>query len=187
VSWLGKLGVKKVGTISGLNFVHEKIEETRHNETLAYLMFMAGAVFFVGGIVETLITTENPDWFLFFPYKITPHAYNLLGFFMVLSGFMLQVFGIVLGVHYVLDKTFYLDWLKGVNANNKNKKLEGRFAGRRTKAFATQFERFHMELEDCKRHLMNHMGLCEDDSGYYCKLLGDRWRELANEEELSCP
>jgi len=180
------LGVREVSTISGLNFVHEKIEETRHNETLAYLMFMAGAIFFVGGTIETVITTENPDWFLLFPYKITTHAYNLLGFFMVLNGFMLLVFGIALGVHYVLDKTFYLDCLKGANTKNKNKKLKTRSAGRGTKAFATQLERLHGELEDCKRHLMNHMGLCENDSVYYCKLLGDRWRELANEEELLC-
>lgn len=181
------MGARKVSTISGLDFVHEKIEETRHNETLAYLMFMAGAIFFVGGIIETAITTENPDWLLFFPYKITPHAYNLLGFFMVLSGFMLLVFGIVLGVHYVLDRTNYSDWLKGVNVSNENKKLKIRVTGRRAKAFATQLESLHGELEDCKRHLMNHMGLCENDSVYYCKLLGDRWRELANEEDFLCP
>ena len=180
------MGIRKVRTISGLNFVHEKIEETRHNETLAYLMFMAGAVFFVGGILETLSFAKEPSWFLFFPYKITPHAYNLLGFFMVLSGFMLQVFGIVLGVHYVLDKTFYSELLKGVNANNKNKEFKTRLTGRRTKALATQLERSHREIEDCKRHLMNKMGLCENDSVYYCKLLGDRWREMANEEELLC-
>jgi hypothetical protein len=28
------------------------------------------------------------------------------------------------------------------------------------------------------------MGLCENDSIYYCKLLGSRWNELAKEEEL---
>ncbi len=184
---VGKLGVKKVNTISGLNVLHERIEEIRHNETLAYLMFMAGAIFFVGGIIETVITSENPDWFLFFPYEFTPHAYSLLGFFMVLSGFMLLVFGIVLGIHYLSDRTFYLNWLEKVNANDENKKFKVPVTGRKAKAFATQLERFQGELEDCKNHLMNHIGLCENDSIYYCKLLGDRWRELVRTETFLCP
>lgn len=174
------MGAKKIDTVTGLNFVHEKIEENRHNETLAYLMFMAGAIFFVGGIIETIITTENPDWFLFFPYKFAPHAYNLLGFFMELSGFMLLVFGIVMGVYYLLDRRFYLDWLKRVNVNSENKKLEVHVAGRKAKAFTTQLKRFQGELEDCKSHLMDQLGFCENDSLYYCKLLGDSWRELVN-------
>ena len=167
-----------------MDYVHERIEESRHNETLAYLMFMAGAIFFVGGLLETVITTENPDWFLFFPYKITPHAYSLLGLFMVLSGFMLLVSGIVLCIHYALDRAFYLDQLKEVNANKKNKKLKIRAVDRGTKPFAKQLARVHRELGECKRYLMNHMGLYENDSIYYCKVLGDRWRELVKEEEL---
>ncbi len=35
------------------NYLHEKAEESRHSETLAYLMFLAGAIFFVGDILET--------------------------------------------------------------------------------------------------------------------------------------
>jgi len=45
------------------DYLHEKAEESRHNETLAYLMFLAGAIFFVGGILETLSLTGNPEWF----------------------------------------------------------------------------------------------------------------------------
>ena len=44
--------------------------------------------------------------------------------------------------------------------------------------------RAHRELGECKRYLMNHMGLYENDSMYYCKVLGGRWRELVGEEEL---
>ena len=167
-----------------MDSVLEKVEESRHNETLAYLMFMEGAIFFVGGLLETEITTENPDWFLFFPYKITPHASSLLGLFMVLSGFMLLVSGIVLCIHYELDRAFYLDPLKEVNANKKNKKLKIRAVDRETKPFAKELVRAHRELGECKRHLMNHMGLYENDSIYYCKVLGGRWRELVKEEEL---
>mgnify|MGYP006910663535 FL=1 len=39
------------------DYLHEKAEELRHNETLAYLIFLAGAIFFVGGIIETLSLT----------------------------------------------------------------------------------------------------------------------------------
>lgn len=178
------MGVKKVNRVSGMDYVRERVEESRHNETLAYLMFMAGAIFFVGGLLETVVTTENPDWFLFVPYKITPHAYSLLGLFMVLSGSMLLVSGIVLCIHYALDRTFYLDQLKEVNVNKKNEELKTRAVGRGTKRFAKQLARAHRELGKCKRHLMNHMGLCENDSIYYCKILGGQWRELVEEEEL---
>jgi len=169
-----------------MGYVHEKVEESRHNETLAYLMFIAGVIFFVGGLLETVVTTENPDWFLFFPYKITSHAYSLLGLFMVLSGFMLLVLGIVLCIHYALDKAFYLDQLKEVKVNKKNKELKVRAVDRGTKSFAKQLTRTHRELGECKRYLMNHMDLNENDSVYYCKVLGERWHELVKDEELLC-
>jgi len=178
------LGATKTNRVSGMAFIHEKIEEARHNETLAYLMFMAGAIFFIGGLLETVITTENPDWFLFFPYKITPHAYSLLGLFMVLSGFMLLVSGIVLCVQYASDRTFYLGQLKEVNVTKKNKKLKIHAVDQGTKTFAKQLAHTHRELGECKSYLMNHMGLYENDSMYYCKVLGSRWRELVKEEEL---
>ena len=120
-----------------MHYVHEKIEESRHNETLAYLMFIVGAIFFIGGLLETATTIENPNWFLFFPYKIAPHAYNLLGLFMVLSGFMLLVLGISSCIYYALDRVFYLDQLKEVNVTNR-KELKMRVANRGTKAFAKE-------------------------------------------------
>ncbi len=179
-----KMGVKKVYRVSGMDYIHNKIEESRHNETLAYLMFMAGAIFFVGGLLETIVTTENPSWFLFFPYKITPHAYSLLGLFMVLCGFMLLVSGIVLCFHYASDRAFYLNQLKEVSVNKKNRELKTPALDRGTKLFAKQLAQEHKELGECKRHLMNHMGLNEDDSMYYCKLLDNRWRELVKEEDF---
>ena len=112
---------KNISRVSGMDYLHEKAEESRHNETLAYLMFMAGAIFFVGGFLETVITIENPDWFLFFPYKITPHAYSLLGLSMVLSGSTLLVLGIVLGVHYALDRAAYMNQLREVYADKVSK------------------------------------------------------------------
>lgn len=166
-----------------MDYLHEKAEESRHNETLAYLMFMSGAIFFVGGLLETVVTSENPDWFLIFPYKLTPHAYSLLGLSMVLSGFTLLVLGIILGVHYALDRSLYMNQLRGVYANERNKELKIRAVDRGTKPLAKKVELNKVrELEECKRYLMNHMGMPENDAVYYCKTLGSRWCELVNEE-----
>lgn len=166
-----------------MDYLHEKAEESRHNETLAYLMFMSGAIFFVGGLLETVVTSENPDWFLIFPYKLTPHAYSLLGLSMVLSGFTLLLLGIILGVHYALDRSLYMNQLKGVYANERNKELKIHAVDRGTKPLAKKVELNKVrELEECKRYLMNHMGMPENDAVYYCKTLGSRWCELVKEE-----
>lgn len=176
------MSVTKTNRVSCVDYLHERAEESRHNEILAYLMFVAGAIFFVGGLVITAITTEDPEWFLFFPYEITLHAYSYLDLFMVLSGFMLLIVGMILCIYYTFDKTFYLHQLNEVNMNKKNKELRAREKG--TKPFVKQLERAHRELGECKKYLVNHRGLHENDSIYYCRLLGDRWRELVEEEEL---
>ena len=111
--------------MSSMDYLHEKAEESRHNETLAYLIFIAGAVFFVGGLLETVITIEDPDWFLFFPYKLTSHTYSLLGLAMVLSGFTLLVLGIILAIHYALDRALYMNQLKEIYAGKKSKESRG--------------------------------------------------------------
>ena len=79
------------------DYLHEKTEELRHNETLSYLMFLAGAIFFVGGIIETLSLTGNPEWFLFIPYHTEPLAGAILGLVVTVSGSTLILFGIASG------------------------------------------------------------------------------------------
>ena len=52
------------------DYLHEKAEESRHNETIGYLIAIIGSIFVIGGILETLIAVEKPhSWFLFFPYN----------------------------------------------------------------------------------------------------------------------
>jgi hypothetical protein len=94
------------------DYLHEKAEESRHNETLAYLMFLAGAIFFVGGILETLSLTENPEWFLFIPYHTEPLSGAVLGLALIISGFTLIVFGIGAGINYSRDRSWYLQELR---------------------------------------------------------------------------
>jgi len=179
--------------VSGMDYLHERVEESRHNETLAYLMFMAGAIFFVGGIVETLITAGNPDWFFFFPYKLTPHVSSLLGLSLEFGGFTLLALGIILGIHYALEKALYMNQLKGAYVQEKNSEVKRqsvslKLTNPHTDPHVKQCETKNViELEDCVKYLIDERGFDRVDARYYCKALGNRWQELVNEEEYSCP
>ncbi|MEA2089367.1 MAG: hypothetical protein U9O89_01220 [Thermoproteota archaeon] len=65
----------------------------------------------MGGILETVIKIENPDWFLFFPYKLTSHGYSLLGLVFTLMGLVLFILGIILVIHYALQRAWYIEEL----------------------------------------------------------------------------
>jgi len=176
---------EKVNPASGMGYLHEKAEESRHNETLAYMMFMAGAIFFVGGLLETVITAENPDWFLFFPYKITPHAYSLLGLSMVLGGFTLLVLGVVLGIHYAMDRALYMNQLKEAYADKASKEWNKPPVSREPKTlFIKQPKKEKTNnIGECMKYLADKQGLSESDARGYCEMLGNRWRELVESSE----
>lgn len=93
------------------DYLHEKAEESRHNEMFAYLMFIAGAVFFIGGVLETVVTSSNPEWFLFFPYHVTSQPYSILGLALTLSGISLLVYGVGMGIFYAHDRAWYMQQL----------------------------------------------------------------------------
>jgi len=94
------------------DYLHEKAEESRHNETLAYLMFLAGAIFLVGGIIETLTLAGRPEWFLFLPYHTEPLAGAVLGLALTISGLTLVVFGISSGLIRSRDRGWYMKELR---------------------------------------------------------------------------
>jgi hypothetical protein len=89
-------------------YLHEKAAESRHNEMSAYLMFIAGAVFYVGGVLETLTITSLPDWFLIFPYKFTSNPSSFLGLALTLCGITLLVYGLAAGTFYAHDRAWYM-------------------------------------------------------------------------------
>jgi hypothetical protein len=92
-------------------YLHEKAEESRHNETAAYLMFIAGIVFFVGGLLATMYSSDNLKWFVFLPYNITSNPAGLLGLTLTLSGISLSVYGVVVGIFYSRKRAFYIQQL----------------------------------------------------------------------------
>ncbi len=94
------------------DYLHEKAEESRHNETLAYLMFLAGAIFLVGGIIETLTLGGTPEWLLFLPYHTEPLAGAALGLALTISGLTLVVFGISSGLIRSRDRSWYMRELR---------------------------------------------------------------------------
>jgi len=96
-------------------YLHEKAEKSRHNETCAYLMFLAGTMFFVGGILETLNVGEDPHWFIFIPYYTEPFAGAILGLTLIISGLSLIVFGIVAGLTYSRDRGWYMQEMRKAN------------------------------------------------------------------------
>jgi len=102
------------------DYLHEKAEESRHNETTAYLMFLAGTVFFVGGVLETLFMSQfinkAPEWFIFIPYYMEPHVGVVMGLALIIGGLTLIVYGIVAGVSYSRDRSWYMNELRKANS-----------------------------------------------------------------------
>ena len=93
-------------------YLHEKAEESRHSESISYCIAMMGSVFLTGGIIQTLITVQRPQWFLIFPYQLGASPYDFLGLGFTLIGVMLLLVGIILGVHYGAQRIWYTNALR---------------------------------------------------------------------------
>lgn len=169
----------KSDELSGMAYMHERIQESRQNEIISYLMFIAGTVFFIGGVLATVNSNANPNWFLFIPYTIGPQVNNFVNLFMVLNGFMLLIVGLSACLYYNVYRSSYLNLVNDIEPTKKQA-----FDDRGTKAFGKELMNAQTELGECKTYIMNSIGLDERESIYYCKLLGKHWHELAEEEKL---
>lgn len=98
--------------------LHEKAEESRHNEAVGYFLATIGSTFFIGG----LTTIQNPDWFLIIPYKITPELhdpYSLLGLTLTSIGITLLFTGIASSIHYARERTWHMKQLRKASSTEE--------------------------------------------------------------------
>ncbi|MBS7632953.1 hypothetical protein KEJ15_04945, partial [Candidatus Bathyarchaeota archaeon] len=94
------------------DYLHERAEESRHEETIAYIMFLAGAILFIGGVLETLSLGENVSWFLILPFIAEASSGAFLGATMIILGLALAIFGVACGLHRSRDRSWYLQELR---------------------------------------------------------------------------
>jgi len=93
-------------------YLHEKAEESRHNESICFLVAVLGSVFLVGGILQTLVTVQRPQWFLIFPYQLGSSPYDFLGLAFTLVGVSFFLCGIILGFYYASQRSWYSNALR---------------------------------------------------------------------------
>jgi hypothetical protein len=110
--------------INFIDYLHEKAQESRHEEIQACLAFLSGAIFFVGGILENLSLTENPQWFVFIPYHTEPLNGAVLGLSLIMSGLCLMVFGVVAGLACRLHRRQYMEELRKVTSEEGLKLMQ---------------------------------------------------------------
>jgi len=97
--------------MSARDYFHEKAEESRHNEIVGYIMFLAGSVFFVGGVLAALTMSSQPSWLLFIPYNSTSTQALTLELSFLVVGLSLIVVGIASGLHFYHDRSMYMQEL----------------------------------------------------------------------------
>jgi hypothetical protein len=74
-------------------------------------MFIAGAIFFIGGVLITVTMGSSPNWFLFIPYRVTPSPNTVLGLTLTLVGISLLIYGMGIGFYYGHDRAWYMQEL----------------------------------------------------------------------------
>jgi len=96
-------------------YLHEKAAESRHKETVGFSLVVLGMVLLVGGVLVTLVTVGNPDWFLFIPWKQTSDPTSIVSLFMTLGGFVTALVGAIYIIFASSQRSGYLSSLqKGI-------------------------------------------------------------------------
>ncbi len=96
------------------DYFHERAEESRHNEVVAYVMFLAGSVFFVGGILSALSMNKASNWFLLFPVADLAQGLVLELLFLAVGIFLITM-GIVTGLRHAKERSLYMQQLREVH------------------------------------------------------------------------
>ena len=95
-------------------YLHEKAEESRHNETVGYFLIVIGSIFLVGGVLETVLKVEEPSWFLFIPFQFSTDLYSLLGLSFAIIGLTFFFLGMGLSIHYGMGRSWHMSELRKV-------------------------------------------------------------------------
>jgi hypothetical protein len=107
-----------------MEYLHEKAEESRHNENVGYMIILAGVVLLVGGTLLTVVTVPDPEWFLIIPYHITSHPYSLFGLTFTILAYILLACGIALSVYYTTQRSWYMKRLKETHTIEKLRRFK---------------------------------------------------------------
>jgi len=101
-------------------YLHEKAQECRQSEIQACLMFVAGAIFFVGGTL-TNSKLSNPSWFLILPYQARFDVGAIVGLSLLISGTFLMSFGAASVMYHYHDRRWFIGELKRAYENELRK------------------------------------------------------------------
>jgi uncharacterized membrane protein len=93
-------------------YLHENAAESRHKESVGFSLVVLGMILLVGGLLITLVTIGNPDWFLFIPWKQTSDPTSLVSLFMTVSGFVIVFVGAICIIFASSKRSGYLSSLK---------------------------------------------------------------------------
>ena len=108
------------------DYLHRKAADSTHNEILAFLTVILGAVILMGGFLVTFIVVEQPKWFFLFPYQISSQPSSFLGLILALTGFLLMSTGFIMIIYYDRRKVWCLSQIEESNpyTNSAQKKLK---------------------------------------------------------------
>jgi len=79
------------------------------------LMFIAGSVLYVGGVLETLLLADSVDWLLCVPVSPSGVPGSIFGLALTISGLALMVFGLIAGTYFARDRGWYMSELKNTS------------------------------------------------------------------------
>jgi sulfite exporter TauE/SafE len=121
--------------MSGFSYyLHEKAEESRHNESMGLLVATIGSVFLVGGLLQTIGTIQALQFNQFWS-----SSYGFLGFSFTILGIMLLLVGLTLAVHYASLRSWYGNALKEkYGLEEEELRTQKKSEGKKSELFQTE-------------------------------------------------